>query len=300
MKYIIIGTTSINRPNLHNYNIDEWCNWIVKEREYKIIWFINIDIIKNLEFTYEETKNNYEKILNTKVNEIYFLKNPDDKGNFFEACKRIAISINEYIENIGNITDNDFDKENDVKIVWLEDDWKLGKTSINFKNLINNYSTKNSCINLTFIRKNYIWALAPCILSYNLFIKLHYSAWFTQKTNIDPEHCLGIYYLNNYTISKKDNEINNLTIINQKKNVSTYNCIFEQNSYYTYYDIEYEQEKIEEKYIEQNEINIKLGEKDLFIRISPSLASDYGRKYMENINLFKNKTSINDNFYQKK
>lgn len=287
MKYIIIGTTAINRPELHNLIINEWCEWITKDRDYKVIWFINIDIIENLKSSLEETQYNYERLLKEKVDEIYFLNHPENKGNFFEACKRLAINIKEYVKKI-----DDIDLENDIKIVWLEDDWKLNiNTNIEFKYLINNYSTKSSCINLTFIRRNYIWALAPCIISFNLFNKLHYNAWILQEQKIDPEYCLGLYYLNNYTVNKKDCEINNLTIINQKKDVSSYVCIFEPNSYYTYYDKLCKREKILNKYIENiNECNDNT---DLFIRITPSLASDFGRQFMQNRNLLKNK-NIND------
>ena len=50
MKTLIIATTAINRPELHNKNIKEWCEWIKEinninqkgENDYNIKWFINI------------------------------------------------------------------------------------------------------------------------------------------------------------------------------------------------------------------------------------------------------------------
>ena len=61
MKTILIGTTSVNRPVLHKDNIPDWYNWInlLDKTKYDIHWFINIDIIDKLDFTYDETKENY-------------------------------------------------------------------------------------------------------------------------------------------------------------------------------------------------------------------------------------------------
>ena len=50
MRYILIGTTAINRPKLHSKNIRDWRKWIngVDPNKYKIKWFINIDVIEDL------------------------------------------------------------------------------------------------------------------------------------------------------------------------------------------------------------------------------------------------------------
>ncbi len=61
---------------------------------------------------------------------------------------------------------------------------------------------KMTSINLTFIRENYIHALAPSLIRYNLWYNLHYKAWNEQIDNINPEHCVGLYYLKNRELFK--------------------------------------------------------------------------------------------------
>ena len=86
MKNIIIGTTSINRPQLHNTNISEWYNWInsVDKSQYNLKWFINIDYIEKLEISVEETQN-YESLI--KQIPLKFLNSGDEKGNFKSMSK---------------------------------------------------------------------------------------------------------------------------------------------------------------------------------------------------------------------
>lgn len=283
-KYIIIGTTSLNRPELHNDNIKEWLEWITSSKQYKYTWFINIDVIDKLNSSYEETQQNYDNILLNKIHEIKYLKNPDGKGNFLKACKRLVLNIYNYIEELLKNNKN-IDLENDIKIIWLEDDWKLNTKNLpDIDYLIDNYSSNYSHINLTFIRNNYIWALAPSILSYNLWKKIHYDGWINQVEHIDPEHCLGLHYLKNY----KRDEINNITFINQNKNPNNYNINLI-NSYYTFNSDNFNLE-MNDKYISPTFIKDKFKNIDLFIRISPSIVIDgcnYGRIFMEKHNLFK-------------
>ena len=63
---------------------------------------------------------------------------------------------------------NNFNKE-DVIIFWLEDDWKLNKLD----RIITLYISNRCYINLSFIRANYLHALAPGLINYNLWEKLH-------------------------------------------------------------------------------------------------------------------------------
>ena len=60
MNNLIIGTTAINRPELHSDIFPDWLNWIdkINKDKYQVKWFINIDFIEKLGKTFEETKEN--------------------------------------------------------------------------------------------------------------------------------------------------------------------------------------------------------------------------------------------------
>ena len=87
---IIIGTTAINRPELHSDNMGEWYNWInaLDKTKYNINWFINVDYIPKLEKSVEDTIQNFQKI----IQEIptHFLTCGETGGNFLQACKRVS------------------------------------------------------------------------------------------------------------------------------------------------------------------------------------------------------------------
>ncbi len=288
-KTIIIGTTSINRPELHNKNIPSWYNWInsVNHEIYDIRWFINIDWIDKLEKSIDETKQNYLNIINNIP--IYFLESETGKGNFLQACKRIAVSIEQYVK------ENNLDP-NDVIIIWLEDDWELNSSNISLEYLITVYLSNLTYINLSFLRSNYIHALAPSIINYNLWSKIHLEAWKKQETHIDPEHCAGLYFLKKFTHYKY---INNITIINKKVNEDFFNNEFMNygKSFYTYqYD---ENIIVNDRYIKKEEIKEKNKDIITFIRITPSSCTDIGRTYMNDLGLNKNKSKKNkeEDFY---
>ena len=63
MYKLYICTTAINRPDMHNLNMPEWYDWISKIKNHELYFFINIDIIKGLNFTYSDTKNNFDNLL---------------------------------------------------------------------------------------------------------------------------------------------------------------------------------------------------------------------------------------------
>ena len=135
MKHFIIGTTAINRPTLHNNVIKEWMEWFLELGDAtKMIWFINIDYIEKLESSIEDTKANLNKIIEDRI-EVRYLESPTGKGNFLEACKRISTNIKQYIQSLGLSND----EKNELKILWLEDDWKLNlATKIPINELIEN------------------------------------------------------------------------------------------------------------------------------------------------------------------
>lgn len=297
-KLLLIGTTAITRHILHNDNMLEWTSWInnINKDLYKIVWFINIDVIEKLNETYKETKINFEK-LNKHNFEIHFLKSDEPKGNFLKACQRVSSNIKNYVDNL-NLSE-EF-KLNNIKIMWLEDDWKLNiNTNININDIINYYSTTNSHINLSFIRTNYVWALAPSIISYNLWLNLHCEAWEKQIESIDPEHCVGLYYRNKYG---NPDDAYNLTVSytkNKKKHLIYTNSYYTYNKNIIHSDKHHEQE---DKYIKYTDVKTFFDDKMLFVRITPNFCIDgvnYGRNFMEKYDLKKaGQDKNNTDFYK--
>ncbi len=292
MKNLVIATTAINRPELHNQNIEEWYEWIIEinnnktQNEYNIKWFINIDCIDSLKTTFEETEKNFRSLI--KDIDITFTHPEDYRGNFLKACQRLTENIEKYVSNENLNLD-------DTIIFWLEDDWKLNqrnKTPI--QEIIDCYLSNLTHINLSFIRNNYIHALAPGIMNYNLWKILHCEAWKNQKSHIDPEHCVGLYYNKNFSV--KQVELLNLTVITKHKKTSEnfYESGFlnYKNSFYTYHEEKRENPIIKENYIHKNDI-IDLDifkDKPLFVRITSGFCEggvNWGRNFMKKQNLIK-------------
>jgi hypothetical protein len=291
-KEILIGTTSINRPVLHSDNIPDWYNWInsIDKNLFNVNWFINIDWIEKLSSSMNETKTNYLNII--KEINIHFLESDTRKGNFLQACKRVSSNIEKYV-NENKIV------HNDVIIIWLEDDWKLNSSNIPLQELIENYLSNLTSINLSFLRPNYIHALAPSIISYELWSKLHLEAWKKQSTHIDPEHCTGLYFIKNYC---KYEYINNITVIIKKnidENYFNQEFLNYEKSFYTY-NLDINNNLIKnDKFIDKKEIKDFCKDKITYVRTTPSMCSDVGRNFMNNLEIFKNKKSSNsDDFYK--
>lgn len=290
-KEIIIGTTSINRPILHQDNIPGWYDWIINidKNIYNINWFINIDYIEKLGSTVEETKENYINII--KDIPLHFFESETGKGNFLEACKRVSLGIEKFVK------ENNFSVE-DVIIFWLEDDWKINPLNISLQELIQNYLSNLTSINLSFLRQNYIHALAPSIISWELWSKLHLEAWKNQTTHVDPENCVGLYYIKNFS---KYEHTNNITIISKKKIDENYfkqEFLNYEKSFYTY-DYDKKNLIMNERFVKREDIKELNKDKVTFIRITPAICSDIGRNFMNNLEIFKNKKNSNpDDFYK--
>jgi hypothetical protein len=284
---IIIGTTAINRPELHNDNIGEWYNWInsLDKTKYNINWFINVDYIPKLEKSTEDTIQNFKKLI--KEIPTNFFTCGEKGGNFLQACKSISTNIEDFIikKNL------DSDK---IAIIWLEDDWKLSPNNIPLQELLEKYFGNFCYINLSYIRENYIHALAPSIIHWNLWKQLHLEAWKKQECHIDPEHCVGVYF--NKIFGKYKN-IQNITIINREiqENYLNQQFLNREKSFYTYHNKKFTKIK-NQKYIEKPQI-LQICEKEItFLRITPSFCQDgvnYGRNFMEKYNI--KKTGIQNN-----
>ena len=295
MKTVLIGTTSINRSLLHNDNIPDWYNYInaLGKSKYNVRWFINVDYIEKLEESVQETMDNFRNII-TDIPTLFIRKNQQD-GNFLKACKGVSVAMEQYVvENQLNI--------DDVSVFWLEDDWKLNPQNIPLQELMENYLSNMTYINLSFIRANYIHALAPSIISYRLWSQLHLPAWKNQSEHIDPEHCVGLYYKKHFG---SYDDLYNITLINQYKqhDESFFNMkMFESvNSYYTY-DVEKHENYILDKYIDKKDIIEFIKNKITFIRVTTSCCSDLGRIFMKKYNIIKIGCKDNEpkNFYKDK
>lgn len=290
-KHIIICTTAINRSNLHKSNIPEWYEYFnaVDKKIFNLKWLINIDYIEKLKEPIETTKNNFQSMI--KDIPIQFVKKDEIKdGNFLNACKRIC----RYVKI--NINSNKINDE-DVIIVWLEDDWKLKPENIPFEQIINTYLSNMTYINLSYIRNNYIHALAPSIISYSLWKKIHLEALEQQKINTDPESCIGTYYTKHFG---RYEDINNITVINKYKN---YDKDFIErfsnlpNKFYTY-DEKSKKNIISKNYIKKERVKHQIKDKITFIRITCASCYDIGRNYMEEQQLKKVGVHNNKDFYK--
>jgi hypothetical protein len=303
-KTILIGTTAINRSELHKDMIPNWYDYInqLDRSKYDIQWFINVDYIEKLNEDIELTKNNLKSII-TDI-PITFVDKDNKEGNFLNACRNIGVNMDNFVKQ------QQLNKDN-VIVFWLEDDWKLVNEKINLDDIIKNYLSNMTYINLSFIRKNYIHALAPSIINYNLWSKIQLMAWKNQDKYMDPEHCAGVYFIKNFC---KYDKIRNCTVIYDEYKMKEINDIYIDlssksffnytDSYYTYDNEEYllKDERYSDKYVEK--CNIKDFNKDVivFIRIMPSYCLDgvlFGRNYMvEKYGLVKNKDNVD--FYKDK
>ena len=157
-----------------------------------------------------------------------------------------------------------------------------------------------ACINLSYIRENYVHALAPSIIHWNLWKKVHLVAWTKQEAHIDPEHCVGVYF--NETFGKYKN-VQNITIINKKIQEKYFKDEFlcREKSYNAYHDEKYAI-LMNKKNIDKTQVHQFCEKEITFLRIAPSFCQDgvnYGRNFMEKYNI--KKTGVqNDghtNFY---
>lgn len=301
---VIIGTTATNRSVLHTDVLPDWLKWITKLENAKFTWFVNIDMIEGLPDTYEKTQSNIENILEKleleEIVDVKFLAAPGNgKGNFLNACKRIAKNI------VSHVSAKKIDPAI-TKVIWLEDDWKFNPAihkQININDVVKTFSTPNSHINLTLIRNNYIWALAPSIIGYKLWASLFAKAWIVQKDNVDPEHCVGKFYIKHFG---KEKHVHNLTVIYrpEKKNYLKRKYINYPSSRFTVMD-----EKVNVKLMDHNRFILKnkfikqFSRKMFFVRITPTFCiggCKYGRDFMAKYNLEKARKQNNEvtDFYK--
>lgn len=264
--FYIIATSSINRPDLHNIVLSKWKKWILDSGS-NIKWFINIDTLEYLNDSYETTKKNMEIILQDSNIELFILDKQINK--FLGACKNLVENIKNYVET------NNLDK-NILKIIWLEDDWDLIDNLPPFSKL-EKYCCGMSHLDLSGIKKNYIWALAPSILTYDFFIKIFYEALKNQVLDICPEKCIGKYYQSKYT---NHEDIINVIILREQTDKNILNDMIFKNSQIIY--------------LENNDSCENFSSNDpIFIKLFPKITFDIGIEYMNKKNIIKEFVKIN-------
>lgn len=282
-KTILIGTTAINRSALHSDNFPSWYQFInsLDRQKYQLHWFINIDYVEKLHEPILETESNFRRMIPDIP--ITFMSPEKPSGNFLKACQRLGQSIEIHVQK------HQLNPQ-DVIIFWLEDDWKRNPNNIPLTDLIENYLGGLTCINLSFIRQNYIHALAPGLFNYRLWEQLHLQAWKKQTQHIDPECCVGKYFQKKFG---KPDSIISITLINEykqpKENFFEHPMFKFRNSYYTYHQ-ESDKNIFNEQYVNQEQLKKLIDNKMTFIRVTTSMCLDgvnYGRHFMKNYDIVK-------------
>ena len=277
MNHIFIATTALNRPDLHKTVFHKWYK-LLNTLNYKIIHFINIDCIDKLPHTYEDTCKNFKEMTNLYNIDLHLLnkKEPD----FFLSCLTVSKQIDTYIEL------NNIDKNN-VSIFWLEDDWILNRKVCLKKHIkhvnINSKLSFESHINYSIIRKNYIWALLPSILGYNIFKEM-LNIWtnhFIINDIKDPENCIGRWYIDKkYQTNSVSMLILDDTLDKLHLNKGLLKIYFEYKNRYINDLNEITEYKEKLSVIEKYTFNII---------ILANSSMDVGRQYMSNLNIEKKK-----------
>lgn len=292
---IAIATTAINRPALHQDTLASWLAWLehFDEEQFAVKWFINIDIIPALGAGFSETRETLEKAIDGRF-EVEFINEGSASADFLGACQRLSESVNSYLQLWGQ----------DVSsyVIWLEDDWRFNtESSINPNVLIDLYGTSRSAICLSYIRENYIWALAPSIISFALFKELHLAAWRQQDDFADPEHVVGLYYRKTLGDPK---DMPHLTVINKSVNSDFFKQPHMSSgaAKYVAHNDSAESDWPLARQVTRASIKATWGERPSFIRITPSMCeggADIGRKFMLKYGLKKSKeASAPDKFYE--
>jgi hypothetical protein len=290
---LIVATTAINRPALHADVLPGWIAWVVAGRaaEQPVHWFVNIDLIEKLAPSFEETRRTFEGLCAAHNIELHVLRCEGERGNFLKACQRLATHIDAFVQTACPNTV----EQGQVRIVWLEDDWRIHPHIIPLTDLLSTYSAPLSVINLSYIRNNYIHALAPSVTTYPTWKRLHYEAWKRQgEVGIDPEHCVGKYYIAQFG---KLMHVHNLTVINKavKPEFLTQGFMNESNSMYTFHRTELAVGGGSEdpRFVEKSGVFERVGDdRMLFVRITPSACMDgvdCGRNFLEERGVFKTK-----------
>lgn len=170
---LFLGTTSLNRPNLHTqmFKINDF---FFRDCKVDICWIINIDVIDRIPFTYEETKENYIKCIKNvlpKCNIIFIEKK--ETPSFTMAAKNISSMILSIIKP-------------EDSLLWFEDDWANLKNKTSINKYIKYMNDKDGIIRL--IKKpEYLYCFYPLIRGYNYAVDFLNAIQKVQDNAKDPE-----------------------------------------------------------------------------------------------------------------
>jgi hypothetical protein len=123
-------------------------------------------------------------------------------------------------------------------------------------------------LNLSGIKNNYIWALAPSILTYEFWLSIFYEAWKNQLIDLCPEKSVGNYYQSKY--GSHENTPNIILLREDTDQKFLKDMIFKNTEIF---------------YLHRDNIESSPG--ILFIKLFPKIAFDVGIEYMRNKNITK-------------
>jgi len=155
---IIICTTALSRPELHNKSIYSIIDFL-KPFKNNIKWFINIDKTDNCKYNSIYTK---KKLIDMLI-DFNISINISQKPSFFNAVKYLLNVIYNHINT-------------STMIFWFEDDWILNK-QFDLK-MIYKYHNNNTFISLVF---NKLGSFPPFIMGSHIY-KILYTKF---NTDID-------------------------------------------------------------------------------------------------------------------
>lgn len=261
---IYICTTALNRPDLHSFVFSK--NKSFFEMLDNFTWIINIDCIDKLNFTYEETKDNYIKCINKLMKK---------KSNIIILEKSNNPSFTKAVKNLANTCSNMMKKE-DV-LFWLEDDWGIVDNPIHFME----YMREDVVFHL--YQKCKVENFYPMLRGYK-FANIFFNLIKNIPDNVkDPE----IYIKHRFPKIEYD-----IYLIKEDIN----DRLVDKMMYVTLTHNKNRGCKIHN--ITSKEISNKINNKDKMKMLvyNKLIFDDYGREYMENNNIIKN-TKNTSSFY---
>lgn len=147
---IIIGTTAVTRPDLHNIVFPRYLKFI---GNLNIHWYLNVDQIPNSP-SVQETIDNLKNLLYAPNIKLHITSNDKggDKSTFFYSAQKLINNINPLTPKYG--------------FLWLEDDWQYTNEYL-LKDILPQNSDK--CEYVQLVSRNQEVSFNPGIINSTLF-----------------------------------------------------------------------------------------------------------------------------------